>query len=157
MGTISIGKYTSIGENVRAFMAMDHSIRNISTFPFGHKGMKITKMMKPPIPTRKEYEVWVRLKVDIGNDVWIGSHSVIFQGVNIGNGAVIGAFSTITKDVPPYTVVVGNDRVVKKRFSDEDIEYLLKLKWWDFEDQKVADMGSILCSPNIEALKQYEN
>ena len=94
-----------------------------------------------------------KLRVNIGNDVWIGSNSVIFTGVTIGDGAVIGAYSTITKDVPPYAIVVGNDRVIRKRFTDKDIDFLLKLKWWDKTDEEVAELAPILLSSDIGALR----
>ena len=136
-GKITVGKYCSFGENVRAFMSHDHNIDSIATYPFGHANRRVR-----------------RLEVKIGNDVFIGSHSVIFREVTIGDGAVIGAFSTITKDVPPYTVVVGNDRVLRKRFSDEDIDFLLKLKWWDLPDEKVAEITPILCSSDVTALRK---
>ncbi|MDO8503808.1 MAG: hypothetical protein Q7S60_03895 [bacterium] len=96
-----------------------------------------------------------KLKVVIGNDVWIGSNAILFREVTIGDGVVIGAFSKITKDIPPYSVVVGDSRIIKKRFPDEDIEFLLKLKWWDFEDQEVADIAHILCSPDINLLRTW--
>lgn len=155
IGRVIIGKYCSLAENVRAFMSHDHNTHNISTFPFGHGGMAISKLMKPPLPGRDRFNTMRKLKVVIGNDVWIGSHAVFFREVTVGDGAVIGAFSTVTKDVPPYAVVVGNDRIVRKRFSDKDIEFLLKLKWWDFEDQVVADIAHILCSPDITGLRKW--
>ncbi len=155
IGQIIIGKYCSLAENIRAFMSHDHNTHNISTFPFGHGGMAISKLMKPPLPTRRQFNTMRKLKVVVGNDVWIGSHVVLFREVTIGDGAVIGAYATITKDVPPYAVVVGNNRIIRKRFSDPDIEFLLKLKWWDFPDQVVADIAHILCSPDINALKTW--
>ena len=149
---VVIGKYTSIGLNVTAFMVYDHVMSNISTYPFGHDKMAITKLINSPI-SRKNYMVARKLRVNIGNDVWIGSNSVIFTGVTIGDGAVIGAYSTITKDVPPYAIVVGNDRVIRKRFTDKDIDFLLKLKWWDKTDEEVAELAPILLSSDIGALR----
>jgi len=154
-GKITIGKYCSIGADVRALMSHDHNIKNISSFPFGHPGMDISKLMKKPLPTRDIYNIRRKLEINIGNDVFIGSNSVIFRDVNIGDGAVIGAFSVITKDVSPYSIVAGNNRYFKKRFSKEDIEFLLELKWWDFSDEKVAEIGHILCSSDIEALRSW--
>ena len=78
--------------------------------------------------------------VRIGNDVWIGEDTQILNGVTIGDGAIIGAHAVIAKDVPPYAVVVGNPgRVVKYRFSEDIIEQLLKIKWWDWEERKVSE------------------
>jgi len=71
--------------------------------------------------------------VKIGNDVWIGDRAMIISGVNIGDGAVIGAGSIVTKDVPPYSIVVGSPaRIIKNRFSDEIIDEFLKIKYWQY-------------------------
>lgn len=68
----------------------------------------------------------------IENDVWVGSQSVILQGVKIGNGAIIAAGAVVTKDVTPYTIVGGVPaKVIRSRFNDEEIEYLRTLNWWD--------------------------
>jgi len=153
-GLVKVGKYCSIGEDVVCFMSHDHNYFNISTYPFGHPNKEITRLMKTPL-SKNDYNIRRKLEINIGNDVFIGSHSVIFRDVTIGDGAVIGAYSVITKDIPPYSVVVGNSRILRKRYSDKDIDFLLKLKWWDIEDHLVADMAYILCSPNINLLKEY--
>ena len=71
-------------------------------------------------------------ETSIGNDVWIGCNTLIIGGVTIGDGAIIGAGARISRNVPPYSIVVGNNRHLKDRFSDEVIAELLNLKWWDF-------------------------
>ena len=75
----------------------------------------------------------------IGNDIWIGAHSIIRSGVTIGDGAVIGSGSVITKNIAPYTIVVGNNRVIKQRFSDNEVEDLLSIKWWKWDDSKIFE------------------
>ena len=77
--------------------------------------------------------------IRICNDVWIGAHSIIRSGVTIGDGSVIGVGSVITKDVEPYTVVVGSNRVIKQRFSDSIVESLLSMKWWKWDDDKIFE------------------
>ena len=78
------------------------------------------------------------------------------SGVTIGDGATIGAYSVVAKDVPPYSIVVGNPgKVIRKKFNDEDIEFLLDLKWWDLENDIINNILPILCSGNIEELKNY--
>ncbi len=76
--------------------------------------------------------------VIIENDVWIGQNVLILPGVTIHNGAICAAGAVVTKDVPPYAIVAGVPaKVVKKRYSDEDIEKLLKIAWWEWDDEKI--------------------
>ena len=94
--------------------------------------------------------------VVIGNDVWIGHGATILSGVTIGHGAVIGACAVVTKDVPPYGIVVGAPaRLVRKRFSDEDIALLLNLKWWDWPDAKIDRAMPLLLSSDIAGLIKF--
>ncbi|HEX8325549.1 MAG TPA: CatB-related O-acetyltransferase [Tepidisphaeraceae bacterium] len=72
----------------------------------------------------------------IGNDVWIGAHALIKAGITIGDGAIIGAGAVVTHDVPCYAVVVGVPaRVLRSRFDDASVQYLLNLRWWDKSDE----------------------
>jgi len=74
----------------------------------------------------------------IGNDVWIGANAVILKGIKIGDGAIIGASSVVTKNVPPYAIVVGNPaKIIKYRYSQDDIYWLLRIKWWNFSREKL--------------------
>ena len=83
----------------------------------------------------------------VGNDVWLGNGATIMQGVSLGDGAIVGTNSLVTKDVPPYTVVGGNPaRVIRKRFDDKTIDALVKLAWWDWDIQKITE--------NIQAITQ---
>ena len=111
---VEIGSFTSIG-TLCTIGAHSHALDNLTTFPFvdlikaaGYKG------------------------TTIGSDVWIGSNSVILAGVTVGHGAVIGAGAVVTKDVPPYAIVVGNPaRVRRYRFEPDLIAELLETRWWD--------------------------
>ena len=91
----------------------------------------------------------------IGNDVWVGSEAMIMPGVTIGDGAVIGARAVISKDVAPYSVVVGSNKLIKQRFEDAADAKLLLMKWWDWPLEKLKGAMSILCSGDIEGLYQY--
>lgn len=85
----------------------------------------------------------------IGNDVWIGIRAIILPGVNVHDGAVIGAGRVVTKDVGPYEIWAGNPaRMIRKRFDDETIEKLLEMKWWDWSDQKLGQAGIDICDVN---------
>ncbi|WP_308462078.1 CatB-related O-acetyltransferase [Mesorhizobium sp. INR15] len=76
--------------------------------------------------------------IRIGNDVWIGRRAIILSGVTIGDGAVIGAGAVVSKDVPPYAVVVGNPAaLVRYRFNSGQIASLLEIRWWDWEDDLI--------------------
>jgi virginiamycin A acetyltransferase len=75
------------------------------------------------------------------------------SGVTIGDGAVVGAYSIVTKDVPPYMIVAGNPaKQIRKRFSDEIINKLLELKWWDMDESRINEISDILCSNDLEKL-----
>lgn len=78
----------------------------------------------------------------IGHDVYIGTSATLRRGITIGDGAIIGAFAVVTKDVEPYSVVVGNPgRVVKKRYSDQQIERLARVKWWDWNFNNLMSLS----------------
>ncbi len=79
-----------------------------------------------------------KIQTIIGNDVWIGANSVLLKGVVIGDGAIIGASAVVTKDIPPYAVVIGNPaKIIKYRYNQKDIDWLLKLQWWNFKRKKI--------------------
>ena len=73
-----------------------------------------------------------KIAILIGNDVWIGDHVILLEGIKIGDGAIIAAGSVVVKDVPSYAMVGGNPaRVIRYRFKEDEIEYLKKIKWWN--------------------------
>lgn len=135
----SIGRFCSIGQNVIAGIAghsttalSHHQIferRQVWAEPFWEYDSEWVEQNKSSNfkrePKRKGETV-------IGNDVWIGANAIIMNGVNIGNGAIIAAGSIITKDVPPYTIVGGVTKTIRKRFSDELTDRLLESKWWEY-------------------------
>lgn len=91
----------------------------------------------------------------IGDGVWIGMRAIIMPGVRIGEGAVIGVNSVVTKDVKPYTIVGGNPaQVIKKRFDDETIAELLALKIYDHSEKEIDKLIPYLCANDLTALKQ---
>ena len=96
-----------------------------------------------------------RKSIKIGNDVWIGANSIIFNNVTIGDGAVIAAGSIVRKDVPPYAVVGGVDKILKYRFSKENIDKLLKIKWWDWDDEEIKKNISFMYNVDEFIAKFY--
>ena len=90
----------------------------------------------------------------IGNDVWIGYEAVIMAGVTIGDGAVIGARAVVTKDVPPYTIVGGVPaKPIRRRFPEDVISDLLKIRWWDWPEEKIQMNIQAIQSGQIGMLK----
>ena len=125
---VRIGNYCSIAGEVYFFVDGNHSYHHASTFPF----YEIKKI------ETGEKNGWGKGAPKIGHDVWIGEKSMIMSGVTIGTGAVVGAGSVVTKDVPPYAVVAGNPAVVKKyRFDKETIQKLLQSEWWNLPRETV--------------------
>ena len=90
----------------------------------------------------------------VGNDVWIGQNVTVMPGVRIGDGAIIAANSVVAKDVPPYCIAGGNPcRVIRQRFDDELISYLLDLKWWDWDADKIFRNMEALCSGDLTEIR----
>lgn len=143
---VTIGSYTSIAEDVIIDCGFNHSTTNISTYPFHRLNSSILS------------NIIIRGDVNIGSDVWLATSTVIMSGVTIGDGAVIGMRCIVSKDVKPYEVVVGApQRILRKRFTDEQIEKLLILKWWDKPDQEVIEIAPLLTSNKIEELFKLYN
>lgn len=144
---IYLGKYNSIGRDCTFFLHSDHRLDWVTTSSqlWGPVTYDISQMhLRMGHPTTKG-------NIVIENDVWIGAHSTIMSGIKIGNGAVIGATSTITKDVPPYAIVAGNPaKLIRYRFTEEQIISLLKIKWWDWHEQKIKDEAIDMWSTNID-------
>jgi virginiamycin A acetyltransferase len=123
---VTIGKYCAIAHNLRM------RSRNHYT---GYINLQCNFQNKQGFPSLYA----TKGSIVIGNNVWIGDNVIILSGVKAGDGAVIGAGSVVTKDVPPYAVAVGNPaKVIKKRFSDEIINSLTKIHWWDWEEEKIT-------------------
>ncbi|MHA2847601.1 CatB-related O-acetyltransferase [Vibrio harveyi] len=142
-----IGKFCSIASGATFMMAgnQGHRIDWISTFPFS------------PEEFGNGVKSGFELAGDtiIGNDVWIGSEAMIMPGVTIGDGAVIGARSVITKNVEPYSIVVGNNHVVRLRFDEEAVSMLLEIQWWDWSIEHIKQAMKIMCSGDVFALGDY--
>lgn len=129
----SIGKFASISRNVRIGLG-EHPSNLISTNSIFYSHQKNEIRGDWVKATNfKEYK-----PIEIGNDVWIGEFATIKGGVKIGDGAIIGTRAVVTKDIPPYAVVAGVPaRVIKFRFDEEVIESLLRIRWWDLEDNDI--------------------
>lgn len=126
----TIGKFCSIADHCRIGLA-NHTLSMLSTSPIFTLADNAAKVKW----IEKNVVVSSSKKVVIGNDVWIGSHSIVLGGVLIGDGAVIGAGAVVTKDVPPYAVVGGVPaKIIKYRFSEDVVNFLQEIKWWNLPD-----------------------
>lgn len=142
-----IGKFCMIASDVEFIMnGANHLTDAISTYPFAIFGNGWEGAMEG-----KQYPF--KGNTEIGNDVWIGHKAVIMPGVKIGDGAVIGSYSVVTKDVAPYTMVGGNPaKEIRQRFSDEQIEKLLQIRWWDWDIEKITRNLSLLTGNDLDAI-----
>ena len=143
-----IGKFCAIAKDVKFIMnGANHKISGASTYPFSIFRNGWEKVM----PEIKD----LPLKGDtvIGNDVWLGYDALIMPGIKIGDGAIIASRSVVTKDVPPYAVVGGNPaKLIKLRHSEEEIEKLLALKWWNWPVEKITANLKLITGGDIRAL-----
>lgn len=144
-----IGKFCMIASDVTFIMnGANHLTNAVTTYPFAIFGNGWEKAMEGKAYPQKGDLV-------IGNDVWIGYNATIMAGVTIGDGAIIATNATVVKDVPPYTIVGGNPaQVIKPRFSEDIIERLLRLKWWDWDIKKITQNVQHLTSLDIEQLEK---
>ena len=146
---LKIGRFCSIAEEVKIFLGGNHRIDWFTTYPFN--SVPYFKKEGQDImghPTTKG-------DVEIGNDVWIGLGAVIMSGVKIGDGAVIGAYSILTKSVEPYEIVAGNPaKHIRYRFDQERIDFLKKIKWWDFPEDQIRKLIPFLSTDDFETLDE---
>ena len=145
-----IGKFCSIACGAKfLFNSANHTLASLSTYPFP------LFFEEWELEKKNVTEAWDNKgDIIIGNDVWIGYEAVILAGVTIGDGAIIGTHAVVTKDVPPYTIVGGVPaKPIRKRFDDETIAQLLRLKWWDWSEEQIAQNIQVIKSGRIEQLR----
>jgi acetyltransferase-like isoleucine patch superfamily enzyme len=147
--SLRIGKYCSISTHVIIFLGSEHRTDWISTYPFPFLWETARSIKGHP---------YSKGDVVIGNDVYIGYNVTILSGVTVGDGAVVGACSVLTADVPPYAIVAGNPaRLIRYRFNEETIQKLLKIRWWDWPEERVKENIHLMCSDSIdEFIKKFE-
>jgi Acetyltransferase (isoleucine patch superfamily) len=133
LSSVQIGKFCSIGSFIINATGRHPSSVFVSTHPaFFSEGKAAGFTFINKTKFKELHYVEQNYLISIGNDVWIGDRVTIFDGIKIGDGAIIGAGSIVTKDIEPYTINVGIPaKPIKKRFTDEQIQWLLKFKWWD--------------------------
>lgn len=145
--TVSVGKYVSIASNVTFLLGANHVTGLVTTYPIDR--IDATK------DTSDSNEIG---NLEIENDVWIGYGVTIIGGIKIGNGAIIAAGAVVVDEVSPYSVVGGVPaKVIKYRFSNEYIEKLQVIKWWNWDKKVIQERQSDIYSRDIESfIKKYQ-
>jgi chloramphenicol O-acetyltransferase type B len=140
--TVEIGSFCSIAANVTLLLGAGHNTAWVSTFPIRERF---------GLPGRFQQHPTYRGPTIIGNDVWIGRDVLILDGITIGHGAVIGARAVVTKDVRPYAVVGGVPaREIRRRFTDEQVDALLDIAWWEWADERIIHEVAALNGSDID-------
>lgn len=139
---VRIGSFCSVGPGVLFICAAEHRVDTATTFPIQFVDGKI----------RNAPGTVGKGPITVGHDVWFGARCIVLSGVTIGNGAVIGAGSIVTRDIPPYAIAVGNPaRVIRYRFSPEIIERLQSSQWWNWSDDLIRERVELLTTVDAES------
>lgn len=144
-----IGKFCALARGVKFMMnGANHKTSGFSTYPFQIFGCGWERV------TPELNQLPFKGDTVIGNDVWIGYEAIVMPGVKIGDGAIVAAKSVVTKNVESYTIVGGNPaQLLRKRFSDQTIEHLIEIAWWDWDIEKITRNLECIVGADIEALK----
>lgn len=141
-GSMSIGKYTGMHYSAVLIPGGEHHMDWVGTL---HSHIENGEMVSA------EGAVFGKGPIVIGNDCYVGYEAVVTSGVTIGDGAVVAARAMVTRDVEPYSIVGGNPaRHIRYRFDEPVREALLRIKWWDWSDEKVAAHQHQIHSPNVK-------
>lgn len=138
---LEIGHYCSIGAKVEFYLGGEHHPEYISNYPYK---LFYCVDLDEQLADRR-----TKGKIVLEDDVWIGANAIILSGVHIGQGAIVGAGSVVARDIPPYAIYVGN-RVIKKRFSEEIIEKLLKFDYSRLTEEYIKEKMEYFYTDDIE-------
>ncbi|HXC45166.1 MAG TPA: CatB-related O-acetyltransferase [Solirubrobacteraceae bacterium] len=141
--SVRVGSFTSIASEVTLMDGGNHRLDWVTTFPLRAE-LGLPGAYADGHPSS-------RGDIEIGSDVWIGMGACVMSGVKIGHGAVVGGRAVLAKDVRPYAIVLGNPaRELRRRFSDEQIDALLRIAWWDWPMEKIMECVPELSSDNVD-------
>ncbi len=147
-----IGKFCALGKGIEFIMnGANHRMNSVTTYPFNIMagGWEKSTPMLSDLPIKGD--------TIIGNDVWFGQNVTVMPGVKVGDGAIIAANTLLAKDIPAYHIAGGNPaKIIRKRFGDDMIEYLLDLKWWDWPAAKIFANLEALCSGDLEKIREVK-
>lgn len=148
---LTIGKFCMIASGAEFIMnGANHLAGAVGSYPFAVFGGDWGTAMDGRSYPNKGHTV-------IGNDVWVGYKAAILPGITVGSGAIIGAFSVVTRDVLPYSIVGGNPaQLIRKRFDESTIDELLTVSWWDWPTEKITRYASLLTGDVTEFLSKIK-
>jgi acetyltransferase-like isoleucine patch superfamily enzyme len=143
-----IGRYCSLAGGATLMLGGEHPTDRVTTYP--HRiGWQLPGAGEDGFPQHRGDLV-------IGSDVWLGTGALVFAGRTIGHGAVVAGGAVVTRDVPPYAIVGGNPaKVIRYRFTEEQIAELLEIKWWDWPDDDVRAAVPLLAGDDITAFLEH--
>lgn len=137
---LRVGAWCSVAAGVKVMLGGEHRLDLPTTYPFNVMMPEFSNI--PGRPSKGD--------VVIGSDVWIGREAMILSGVTIGDGAVIGARALVARDVPPYAIVGGNPaKLIRMRYDEATIERLLRIRWWDWPEERVKAAVPLLMSTDV--------
>ena len=140
---LRIGSYTSIAAEVHIVLGGEHRPDWVTTSPL--------RVLNELPGAWEDGHPSTKGAITIGSDVWIGHRATILSGVTIGNGAVIGAASLVTRDVPAFAIVGGNPAdLIRYRFPEPIREALEQIAWWDWPEERVLSSVDLLCATDVE-------
>jgi acetyltransferase-like isoleucine patch superfamily enzyme len=141
--SVRIGSFTSIATGVEIVPGGGHHVDWVTTFPLRLK-FGLPGALEDGHPGSKG-------PIVIGNDVWLGRNSLVLSGVTIGDGAVVAAGAVVTADIPAYAIAGGVPaKVIRYRFSPDQIAALLRIRWWDWPDDVIAARVDLLCGGDVD-------
>ena len=150
---LQIGQFTSIAHGISFCMGVNHDYLRLCT------GVSDLFETNKNENNKNFSEYKHKGQILIQNDVWVGHNVTIMPGVTIHNGAVIAANSHVVKDVPPYAIVGGNPaKIIKYRFSEDIIDKLITIQWWNWSNEKIIENGEFFKNISVEKFceKFYE-
>ena len=147
---LDVGKFCSIASDVKIILGGNHRSDWTTTYPFNNLPDHFPELAHIP------GAILSKGNINIGNDVWLASSCVILSGVTIGNGAVVGANSVVSRNIGPYEIHVGNPATfVRNRFSESHIIMLNEMEWWNWDIDVIVNEGDLLCSSKIDELYDF--